>query len=135
MEKKSKKRTIFLISICLFSLVLFSGCTINSNNSEKNPVLSTESSATAETIQQVVSENTNSVVSSKDFYPEYDEQTKQELIEEAKDEIIRVFPNVDRSTLEGNWEEYYSQISGIEISRPPKIVFYNVDDTSEKYLV
>lgn len=122
-----------MIALCLFFTVLVSGCTINSNQPENNQVLSPELVAN-ETIQQVMSENTKPVVSSKDYSPEYDEQTKQELIEKAKDEIVRIFPNVDSSTLEGNWEDRYSKYSYVGINGPPVIVFYNVDDTSEKFL-
>lgn len=132
MGKKIKKKRIFVIALCLFFTVLVSGCTINSSQPENNSILSPELVAT-ETIQQVISENTKPVVSSKAYCPEYDEQTKQELVEKAKDEIVRIFPNVDRSTLEGSWEDRYSKYSNVGINGPPVIVFYNVDDTSEKF--
>ncbi|GAB7015548.1 hypothetical protein JCM10550A_09150 [Methanogenium cariaci] len=64
-----------------------------------------------------------------DIYPAYDEQTKQRLIEEAKDEIVRIYPDVDRSTLDGYWMDHDPVAYG-----PPRIIFANVDDTSEKYM-
>jgi hypothetical protein len=75
----------------------------------------------------------SSQVSWKNYYPEFDSQTKSELIEEAKDEIIRIFPDVDESTLDGYWKDHdlYSDLPDIG---PSRIVFTNVDDTSGEFI-
>jgi len=103
----SGKKRIIAASVlsCLIFVILISGCTtLNAENIENTPVttptLAAETPGTAP--QQVI---TKPSVSWRDFYPEYDEQAKSRLIEEAKDEIMRVIPNVDRTTLKGKWVE------------------------------
>jgi len=106
MKKKRNEKIMFLtVSFCLLITILISGCTtLNAeidNTPVTTPTLAAETPVTAAP-QQVI---TKPSVSWRDFYPEYDEQAKSRLIEEAKDEIMRVFPDVDRTTLKGKWVE------------------------------
>jgi hypothetical protein len=129
MKKRQISFPIFVLIICLIFVVLTSGCTYNNPNQQDiTPVAQTES-VTTETTQSAQPESTQSTVSWKNFYIDHTDQEKSQMIEEAKDEILRVFPNVDESTLDGYWKDhesiYYS---------PPRIIFENVDDTSEEYM-
>lgn len=130
-----KKRNLCVsLLLCSIFVILISGCTtLDAGNIENAPVAT--ATVAAETPvpappQSTQSDNTNPAFSWSDIYPEYDEQTKQRLIEEAKDEIIRIYPDVDRSTLDGYWVDHDSTAYG-----PPRIIFENVDDTSEKYIM
>lgn len=67
-------------------------------------------------------ESSSSLISWRNYYPDYDEQKKTELIEEAKDEILRVFPEVNRDSLEGVWNDETDFI----IDPYPTIKFNNV---------
>lgn len=131
MMKRKKQALIYIIALCVVFMVLASGCTVpNSNQPGITP------SSTTETPQPAQSEITKPAVTWKDFYPEYseyDEQTKQKLVEEAKDEIMMLFPYVNRSTLNGQWEEH-RYISRDGAYGNPVIKFENVDATSDKYL-
>ncbi|ADN35629.1 hypothetical protein Mpet_0858 [Methanolacinia petrolearia DSM 11571] len=135
MKKKQMSFPIFVLVICLILVVLVSGCTYNNpNQHESIPVAQTES-VTTETTPNVQYESTQSTVSWKNFYSDHTDQEKSQLIEEAKEEILRVFPNVDESTLDGYWKDhditYYSELTGTGY---PKIVFDNVDDTSDEFM-
>ncbi|ADN35627.1 hypothetical protein Mpet_0856 [Methanolacinia petrolearia DSM 11571] len=128
MKKRQMSIPIFVLVICLIFVVLVSGCTYNNpNQQDSTPVAQTES-VTTETTQNVQSESTQSTVSWKNFYSDHTDQEKSELIEEAKDEILRIFPNVDESTLDGYWKDHELTDTGY-----PKIVFNNVDDTSDEF--
>ena len=134
MKKRQISFPIFVLVICLIFTVLVSGCTYNNpNQQDSTPVAQTES-FTTETTQSAQPESTQSTSSWKDFYPDYTDQEKSQLIEEAKDEILRVFPNVDVSTLDGYWKDhditYYPELTDTGY---PKIVFNNVDDTSDEF--
>lgn len=108
-------------------MVFVSGCTaLNSSQSESTPVAASALSADTAIHQSTQQETIVSFASWSDLYPDYDEQTKQKLIEDAEEEILRVFPDVDSSSLEGKWEE--------ETYGTSCIVFNNVDDTSEAFL-
>ncbi len=128
---------VICVVVCVVVIILISGCTaLNSNQHETTPVSSTDGTPAA-TTQSVQSEDTTPEVSGSDGYPEYTEQTKSRLIEEAKDEIVRVYPDVERATLEGYWVDHNSGFwvgKGSAAFGPPCIRFDNVDDTSEKYI-
>ncbi len=95
---------------CIICVILISGCTtLNAGNIGNAPVATPTVAAEtpgATPPQTTQSENAQSVFSWSDIYPAYDEQTKQRLIEEAKDEIVRIYPDVDRSTLDGYWMDH-----------------------------
>jgi hypothetical protein len=125
---------------CIICVILISGCTtLNAGNIGNAPVATPTVAAETPgaTPQTTQSENAQSVFSWSDIYPAYDEQTKQRLIEEAKDEIVRIYPDVDRATLDEYWVDHDSG-RGMNIVPtaygPPRIIFANVDDTSEKYM-
>lgn len=138
MKNKGNEKMAFLIfSFCLIITILISGCTTFNANSLENAPVATAATVTAETPvpappQSTQSENTKPSVSWKDFYPEHDEQTKQRLIGEAKDEIIRLFPDIDRTTLNGNWVEHsrINDNNNLEEIGRPHINFENVEYTS-----
>jgi hypothetical protein len=122
------------VLFCIICVILISGCTTFNAGDIENAPAATATTSAAETPapappQSTQSENDNPVISWSDIYPEYDEQTKQRLIEEAKDEIVRIYPDVDRTTLDGYWTDHDMAAYG-----PPRIIFENVDDTSEKYM-
>ncbi|WAI01393.1 hypothetical protein [Methanogenium organophilum] len=126
---------------CIICVILISGCTmLNAGNIENAPAATATTAAETPapaTPQSAQSDNTDPVLSWSDIYPEYDEQTKQRLIEEAKDEIVRIYPDVDRSTLDGYWVDHDSGYGTKVVPTaygPPRIIFENVDDTSEKYM-
>ena len=125
-----KKSIINLFSlICIVLIILVSGCTVlEPNQPENTPVSPTDVTPEA-TTQSSESENATTSISLSDIYPEYDEQTKSRLIEEAKEKIIKVYPDVDKSALEGYWIDHESIYYG-----PPRIIFENVDDTSEEFM-
>ncbi|WP_048152915.1 hypothetical protein [Methanolacinia paynteri] len=129
MKKEQTAILVFVMTICLIFTILASGCTFLESDQPENNQVSPADLVTAQTTQQVQPESTQAAVSWRDYYPDYDEQTKSGLIEDAKDEIVRLFPNVERSELEGYWQDHESSTYG-----PPGIVFANVDDTSEKYM-
>ena len=132
MKKQQQGISIFLVALCTISIVLASGCTYNNpSQQENNPATPTES-VTAETTQSVQSESTQPTVSWKDFYPDHTEQEKSELIEKAKDEIMRVLPDTDRSTLNGVWVEHARTTdSGSEEIGSPYISFEDIKSTSD----
>jgi len=129
----SGKKRIIKASVlsCIIFVILISGCTILNPEIENTPVATPTLAAetTGIATQSTQSENAEPVFSWSDIYPDYDEQTKSRLIEEAKDEIVRIYPDVDRSTLDGFWMDHDPAEYG-----PPRIIFDNVDDTSEKYM-
>ena len=129
MKKEQTAISVFVMTMCVIFTVLASGCTFLESDQPENNQVSPVDPVTAQTTQQVQPESTPASFSWRDYYPDYDEQTKSGLIEEAKDEIVRLFPNVERSELEGHWIDHDSGNYG-----PPRIVFANVDDTSEKYM-
>ncbi|ADN36231.1 Propeptide PepSY amd peptidase M4 [Methanolacinia petrolearia DSM 11571] len=136
MKKQQKVISTLLVSLCTILIILTAGCTYNSPNQQENTQVTQTESVTAETTQSVQSGSTQPTVSWKDFYPEYSEyndQTREELIEEAKDEIMRLFPNVDRSTLNGQWQEHVYTYTSIAYGYPV-IVFENADFTSDNFM-
>jgi len=94
MKKILNEFSIILVAVFIMFTIFASGCTVNnSNQQDVTPSPGITSSAT-ETAQPTQSEITKPSANWKDFYPEYSEyndQTRQELIEEAKDEIMRLF--------------------------------------------
>lgn len=131
MSRKKRNLTGTVLS-CIICVILISGCTTFNVGDIKDTPAATATTATetpGASPQPTHSENAEPVFSWSDIYPEYDEQTKQRLIEEAKDEIIKIYPDVDRSTLDGDWMDHDPVAYG-----PPRIIFANVDDTSEKYM-
>ena len=126
--------SILLIVICMFFSVLTSGCTLLNSDQQENTQVSPTDTKPEATVQSSQSQSTSPFVSWKGYYPIFDNQTKQNLIEEAKDEIVRIFPNVDRLTLEGYWKDHDSIYSDLPNIGPQRIVFNNVDDTSDKYM-
>lgn len=108
---------LILITLISFaSAILATGCTDSGSVSGQpagSQVQETESPA-------VQLQNTEVSVSWKDFYPDYDDRAKSEIVEEAKDEIMRVFPDIDRSTLNGNWvgRERYNDAGTKQIGSP-----------------
>lgn len=96
------------------SIVLASGCT--GSGLEQ----SGDGPASGAPVQNLLPQNTDVTVSWKDFYPDHDENTRSGIIEKAKDEIMRVFPGIDRSSLNGIWiERERYNYSGIkQIGRP-----------------
>ena len=106
-------------------VIVTAGCTYNNPSPQENIQVTQTEPVTAETTLPTQSESTQSTSSWKDFYPDYTDQEKSQMIEEAKNEILRIFPNVDESTLDGYWKDHEGY---------PKIVFNNVDDTSEEYM-
>ena len=133
--KQKKKFLTLIVALSIALTILASGCTVNNSNQQDTPSPSITSSVT-ETPQATQSEITEPSANWKDFYPEYSEyndQTRQELIEEAKDEIMRLFPNVDRSTLNGQWQEHRYTYPSIAYGYPI-IIFENVDATSDNYM-
>lgn len=121
LESSLRKKNGILLLVLILSLIIFtilvSGCTsLNSVQEDFSSQKSSDSltNTPVETpIEQspIQAEIVKPFVSWKDFYPDHDEQTKKRIIEEAKDEIMRVFPDVDRSTLNGVWVEHL-RISG-----------------------
>ena len=85
-------------------VILTSGCTYNGPNPLENTPATPTNSVTAETTQSVQSGITQPSVSWKDFYPDYTDQEKSKKIEEAKEEITRIFPDLDKASLEGKWD-------------------------------
>lgn len=134
-NKGNEKMAFLMFSSCLIITILISGCTtLNAGDIENTPVatatLTTETPGV--TPQSTQSESTKPSVSWKDYYPEHNEQTKQKCIEEAKDEILRLFPDVDRTTLNGNWIEHsrINDNNNMEEIGRPHINFENVEYTS-----
>ncbi|WP_157198965.1 hypothetical protein [Methanolacinia paynteri] len=136
MKKILNEFSIILVAVVIVFTIFASGCTVNnSNQHEVTPSPGITSSAT-EIPQTAQSGITKPSANWKDFYPEYNEydgQTRQELIEEAKDEIMRLFPNVDRSTLNGQWQEHVYTYTSIAYGYPV-IVFENADFTSDNFM-
>jgi hypothetical protein len=136
MKKILNEFSIILVAVFIMFTIFASGCTVNNSNQQDiTPSPSITSSAT-ETAQPTQSEITKPSGNWKEFYPEYNEyndQTRQELIEEAKDEIMRLFPNVDRSTLNGKWQEHRYTYPSIAYGYPV-IIFENADFTSDNYM-
>ena len=121
-----------LLTAAIIVLLLFSaGCTENHESPDQIPTEETGQQP-KETSQEPTAAPTESVESSqylswKDCHPDYDDQMKPELIENAKNEIVRVFPEVDSDTLEGLWDE-----SGDIYTFPyPYIRFDNVTNNIE----
>ncbi|WOF16272.1 hypothetical protein F1737_05875 [Methanoplanus sp. FWC-SCC4] len=138
-----KQISIPIMVISIIFTIMISGCTsINTDLTDNTPATATAPTAAltekpveakAEPQKPSQLEDLKPSVSWKDFYPNYNEQTKQKLIESAKDEIVRVFPDVDRSKLEGSWLDHqYTYSTGTY--GLPVIKFTNVDDTSDKYI-
>ncbi|WP_187287543.1 hypothetical protein [Methanolacinia petrolearia] len=125
MKNQSRYLSYLLMTagILLILLSFFGGCTttgsVQDDGSQSGTTVPTE---TPEINRSYQPESSSSPVSWRDYYPEYDEQTKSELIEEAKDEIQRVFPNVERDSLEGVWNDETDFI----IDPYPNIKFNNV---------
>jgi hypothetical protein len=119
--------SVLILALIFIFTVAVSGCTgLNSGQSSNNPqeVSVSQTNTPVETQAEIV----QPTVSWKDFYPEHDEQEKSELIEKAKDEIMRLFPNVDRSTLNGVWVEH-SRVNknGYDEIGRPYINFENLE--------
>ena len=134
--KQEKKFLTYMVAFSIVLIILTSGCTVNNSNQQDNTPSSSITSSVTETPQTAPPENTEPSANWKDFYPEYNEyndQTRQELIEEAKDEIMRLFPNVDRSTLNGKWQEHRYTYPSIAYGYPV-IIFENADFTSDNYM-
>ncbi|WP_048148243.1 hypothetical protein [Methanolacinia paynteri] len=131
MKKHYQKIPFCILAACMFFVILTSGCTYNGPNPLENTPATPTNSVTAETTQSVQSGSTQPTVSWKDFYPDHTEQEKSQLIEKAKDEILRVFPTVDRSTLNGEWVEHArTNGAGTEMIGSPYIDFENLEFSS-----
>ena len=136
MKKQQKTTTIFLVALCTILVILTAGCTYNNPSQQDKPQVTPTASITAETTQSTESETTQPTVSWKDFYPDHTEQEKSELIEKSKDEIMRVFPDVDRSTLNGVWvEQARTNDAGNQMIGRPYIDFENTELTSDSETV
>lgn len=134
--------TAVIAVICILASVFMCGCTYGPVADTGGGAVSGAPANTENPAQQGGGEgnpagqtlDTTVSVSWKDFYPDYSEQEKTELIEEAKRNVMRVFPDVDESSLNGRWQEW--RFKGYEDPNygPPTIIFEYVDDTSSKYL-
>lgn len=122
-----KFRMPILISLLLIIFTIVCGCT-SSNDSEKvmNSVTPPQTEIPSSTLEK---SSCPQRVSWPDVSPPYDENTKQKLVDFAKEEIVRVFPDVDESTLIGQWGETLTE------SIPPDIIFCSVNVTSEKHIL
>ncbi|MDD4127798.1 MAG: hypothetical protein PHV39_08970 [Methanomicrobium sp.] len=123
---------IILALICIFAAAV-SGCTEILAGQTENTIsatsLSTEiSSSSPDLTPAEPLKITSDKISWPDVNPPYDDNTKKELIEFAKKEIMRVFPYVDINTLDGHFEDSNGYV-------PPDIVFDNVNATFENYSI
>ncbi|WP_048148242.1 hypothetical protein [Methanolacinia paynteri] len=138
MKKHYQKIPLCILAACMIFVILTAGCTYNGPNPLESTPATPTNSVTAETTQSVQSGSTQPAVSWKDFYPDHTEQEKSQLIEEAKGEVMSTFPDLDKSTLNGNWVEH-SRITddGLEEIGRPYIKFEGIKSTSddEKYAV
>lgn len=126
---------IIIVSIML-TAVLFSGCTVNSpevsgmtspSNQNEETAGSQASISAAPTPDEILFEPVElpGPGNPHEQYlaiPKYDTETKEKFVTEAKDEILRVFPSADVSSLNNyHWD---SQLAGSFFV--PVIVFENV---------
>ena len=123
-QQKKVIITTLVVVVCIISAIS-AGCTTNATegvSDETTQPTTTESEmatptpAETETLPQYAT-------------PTYDEETQLRLIDEAKDEIIRLFPDIERASLDGYWADVKNERYGT-----PYIEFQNVDDTSERYM-
>ncbi|ADN36230.1 hypothetical protein Mpet_1471 [Methanolacinia petrolearia DSM 11571] len=132
MKKQQKFIVILLVALCTILVVLTAGCTYNSPNQQESTQVTPTNAVTAETTQSSQPGSTQPTVSWKDFYPDHTEQEKSQLIEEAKDEIMRVFPDIEESTLNGEWIEHTRTTdNGLKEIGSPYIRFENIKSTSD----
>ncbi len=113
----------------ILTTVFISGCTSTTENTritEKPTVHPTEKETPA-----LASSSGNSTIKvpwpqDENPVPPYSDEEKASLVEEAKEEIIRVFPEIDEDTLDSySWgSKYYSYIA-------PAIVFTHVVDNTK----
>ncbi|WOF16284.1 hypothetical protein F1737_05935 [Methanoplanus sp. FWC-SCC4] len=111
MNQEKKKLLIIALAFFVIFMIVASGCTGLNSIQFGNAPANTATLSPADTTQMInkesaQSENIKPAISWSDIYPDCDQLTKAKLIEKAKDEITDVFPNVDRTTLKGNWVEH-----------------------------
>lgn len=128
-----KRKGSVMLFILFISAVIISGCMCT--DSSEDPVLtdSTEGiSGSVSPVQSTTPPGTflqnNQRTPWPDISPPYDEKTKNLMVDLAKEEIKRIFPDVDETTLKGRWEE------DLKDYIPPDIIFDNVNATSEKHI-
>jgi hypothetical protein len=126
MVKKINLISLILLIAIILTTVFISGCAFNSENTQitetptiqptEKETLALASSSVNSTIKVPWPQDENPV-------PPYSDEEKALLVEEAKEEIMRVFPEIDEDTLDSySWgSKYYSYIS-------PAIVFTRVVD-------
>lgn len=127
-----------VVTALILSTILICGCTTGAGggsgiaDDDHTPA---SSDSTVEGTEQAQDEQADNIVSVswRDFYPDYSEQEKTELMDKAKDYVMQVLPDVDRSSLNGYWQDWRDKGYGTPNYGPPTIVFKKVDDTSSKY--
>ncbi len=123
---------IILALICIFAVAV-SVCTEILTEQTENTISTTSlpteiSSSSQDLTPAEPAEITSEKTPWPDVNPPYDENTKKELIELAKKEIMRIFPYVDINTLNGHFEDSDGYV-------PPDIIFDNVNATFENYSI
>ncbi|ADN36353.1 hypothetical protein Mpet_1596 [Methanolacinia petrolearia DSM 11571] len=130
MVEKINLISLILLSVLIATAVFISGCTLGTKETavtETPTVQPTEEqttptveSSSASTIKVPWPQDENPV-------PPYSDEEKTSLIEEAKEEIMRVFPDVSGDTLNDYvWGSHH--YAGYRV---PAIVFSNVSESSD----
>ncbi|ADN36235.1 hypothetical protein Mpet_1476 [Methanolacinia petrolearia DSM 11571] len=132
MKKQQKIISIFLVALCTIFVILTAGCTYNNPDQQENTQGTQTESVTAEKAQSTQSGSMQPTVSWKDFYPDHTDQEKSELIEDAKNEIMKIFPDIYKSTLNGEWVEH-TRITddGLEEIGRPYINFADIKSQTD----
>ncbi|WP_048150056.1 hypothetical protein [Methanolacinia paynteri] len=119
MVKRKENFLALTAALGLICAIMAAGCTAGIDQKGDGQVQGADQAPgkSTETIQSQIPKVS---VSWKDFYPDYDDRTKSEIIEKAKDEIMQVFPDIDRSSLSGNWveSERYNDAGTKQIGSP-----------------
>jgi hypothetical protein len=129
MVKRKENFLALTATLGLICVIMAAGCTTGIDQQVDGQVHGADQ-AQGKSTGTIQSQITEVSVSWKDFYPDYDDRTKSDIIEKAEDEIMRVFPDIDRSTLNGNWvgRERYNDAGTKQIGSP-YIEFENVTYT------
>ncbi|WP_048152916.1 hypothetical protein [Methanolacinia paynteri] len=128
--KKSEKIKFVILFIFMFTVVTVSGYTPGSNEVGVSETSTVQSTGEQYPFVTFSSENSTIKVpwpQEENPVPPYSEEEKELLVDEAKQEIIRLFPELDENTLDNvSWGRLYC--SGYIV---PAIVFSDVLDLSK----